>query len=98
MKRLAGFCVAGLFLVAVTTTHLLWAAPPEGNKQLVCHVVSEEDAEEGEVDHIIEVSINAVPAHLAHGDCLIGSTDRTLIGTECDATDAEDDDQCDTQP
>jgi hypothetical protein len=92
MKRLAGFCIAGLFLVGATTSHLLWSAPPEGNKQLVCHV------SEDEGDHIIEVSVNAVPAHLAHGDCLIGSTDRSLIDTPCDATDAEDDDQCDTQP
>jgi len=53
---------------------------------------------EDEGDHIIEVSVNAVPAHLRHGDCLIGSTDRELIGDACDSTNEDDDDQCDNQP
>jgi hypothetical protein len=49
--------------------------------------------------HIIEVSTKAVPAHLRnHGDCVITSTDRALIGQPCDATDANDNDICDVQP
>lgn len=92
MKRLAGVCFAGLFLVGLTTSHLLWSAPPEGSKQLVCH------ASEDEGDHVIEISVNAVPAHLNHGDCVVGSTDRSLIGKACDTTDDNNDDQCDNAP
>lgn len=94
MKRLLGLSVAAVVLVGLSTSHWLLSAPPEGNKQLVCHV----DQETGTAA-IIEISVNAVDKHLEnHGDCLIGSTDRSLIGQECDATDADGDDQCDTQP
>jgi hypothetical protein len=67
------------------------AQPPA--KQLVCHVSDDSGA------HIIEISVNAVPAHLAnHGDCLINSTDRALIGEPCNPTDANGNDICDIQP
>jgi hypothetical protein len=49
--------------------------------------------------HIIEIALPAVPAHLRnHGDCLINSTDRSLIGEDCDPTDANGNDICDIQP
>jgi len=66
---------------------------PAADKQLICHVTDDNGA------HIIEVAEPAVPAHLRnHGDCLINSTDRTLIGDPCDPTDANNDDICDVQP
>jgi hypothetical protein len=52
-----------------------------------------------EGDHIIEVALPAVDTHLEnHGDCLVNSTDRSLIEQPCDATDVDGDDICDVQP
>jgi hypothetical protein len=69
------------------------AGQPAADKQLICHVSDDSGA------HIIEVARPAVPAHLAHhGDCLINSEDRTLIGDPCNPTDANNDDVCDVQP
>ena len=92
MWRLMGVLVAVLALAGLTMTHGTLSAQPAG-KQLVCHVP---DAQQ---PHIIEVSDHAVPAHLRnHGDCLINSTDRALIGQPCNATDANNNDICDVQP
>jgi hypothetical protein len=84
-------------LVGLAMVHSSVYAQPPGrpaaDKQLICHVSDEEGA------HIIEVAQPAVPAHLAnHGDCLINSEDRSLIGDPCDPTDANADDICDIQP
>lgn len=66
---------------------------PAADKQLICHVTDTNGA------HIIEVAEPAVPAHLReHGDCIINSTNRELIGQPCDPTDANNNDICDVQP
>jgi hypothetical protein len=93
MWRLTGVTLGTLAVLGLTMSHGL-LAQPEG-KQLLCHVTEETD----EPDVIIEVAPAAVPSHLEeHGDCLINSTDRSLIGQTCDATDADGDNTCDVQP
>ena len=92
MWRLTGVLVAVLAIVGLAMSHGRLSAQPAADKQLLCHVSPDEG------DHIIEVSVNAVPAHLDHGDCKINSTDRSLIEQPCDATDADGDDVCDVQP
>lgn len=91
MRRLVVLALPVLGLVGLLASH--GTVQARGEKQFICHVSDDSGA------HIIEVSVNAVPAHLAnHGDCLINSTDRTLIGEPCDATDANGNDICDIQP
>jgi len=97
MWRLMAVFVALAAMVGLTMVHGTVHAQPNGHpaadKQLICHVT------DGNGAHIIEVARPAVPAHLRnHGDCLINSTDRTLIGQPCDPTDANNDDICDVQP
>jgi ABC-type sugar transport system substrate-binding protein len=93
MWRLMGVLAAVLALAGITMLHGAVSAQAAAEKQILCHVSPDEG------DHFIEVSVNAVPAHLRnHGDCLISSTDRTLIDQPCDATDADGDDICDVQP
>ena len=93
MWRLMGLAAALAALVGLPLTHGTLAAQPAAEKQLLCHVSVEEGA------HIIEVALPAVDTHLEkHGDCLINSTDRTLIDQPCDATDANGNDICDVQP
>jgi hypothetical protein len=93
MWRVMGVLVALLALAGLTMTHGNSTAQPRAEKQLICHVADNAGA------HIIEVSIHAVPAHLRnHGDCIINSTDRSLIGEPCDPTDANGNDICDVQP
>jgi hypothetical protein len=93
MWRVLSILVALLALTVLSVSHRPLAAQPAADKQLICHVSDDNGA------HIIEVSVHAVPAHLRnHGDCLINSTDRDLIGEECDPTDANDNDICDIQP
>ena len=93
MLRLVGVLATLLALVALTLSHGVLSAQPAAEKQLICHVSPDEG------DHIIEVALPAVDTHLErHGDCLINSTDRSLIEQPCDATDAGDDDICDVQP
>src|SRR5262245_20837748 len=54
---------------------------PAAAKQLICHVADDAGA------LIIEVAERAVPVHLRnHGDCIINSTDRALIGDDCNPT------------
>ena len=92
MWRLIGVLVAVLALAGLLMSHGTPTAQAAAGKQLICHVT-------GSGAHIIEVSVKAVPAHLEnHGDCLINSTDRSLIGQPCDATDANGNDICDIQP
>ena len=92
MWRLLSILVALAALTVLSVSHAPVAAQPAADKQLICHVADESRT------FIIEVAVPAVPAHLAHGDCLINSTDRDLIGDECDPTDANDNDICDVQP
>jgi len=94
MKRLLGVLAALLALALLTMSHSSSRAQPAPEKkQLVCHRADSTSA------HIIDISIHAVPAHLRnHGDCLINSEDRTLVGQPCDPTDANQDDICDVQP
>ncbi len=95
MWRLMGVLVGVLALAGLAMFHGTLPAHANADKQLVCHV-SEDDAAEA---HIIEVSVHAVPAHLEeHGDCLINSTDRSLIGEPCNPTDVNGNDICDVQP
>ena len=92
MWRVMGVLVGLAALVVLVSTHTPVQAQGQ-EKQLICHVTDDNGA------HIIEVADPAVPAHLEnHGDCLINSTDRTLIGDDCDATDANLNDICDIQP
>ena len=62
-------------------------------KRLVCH-----SSGKSVRSHIISVAAPAVPAHLRHGDCLISSTDTTLIGQPCDSLNVSGNDSCDVQP
>jgi hypothetical protein len=89
------FALSALVVLTLVhgTVHAQAQGKPAADKQLICHVTDDNGA------HIIEVALPAVPAHLReHGDCLINSTDRSLIGDSCDPTDANNDDICDVQP
>ena len=96
MWRILGALLAVSLFVGMAVFHGTGYAQqgtPAADKQLICHVTDDQGA------IIIEVADAAVPKHLEqHGDCLINSTDRTLIGEECDATDANANDICDIQP
>src|SRR5437773_9737698 len=97
MWRLMTVLLAVAVLVGLAMVHVVVYAQashghPAADKQLVCHVTDDNGA------HIIEVALPAVPAHLDHGDCLINSTDRDLIGDACNPTDANNNDICDVQP
>lgn len=94
MKRVLGLLAAILALAILTMSHSSSrAAPDPDKKQLICHRADSTSA------HIIDVSIHAVPAHLRnHGDCLINSTDRSLVGQPCNPTDSNHNDICDVQP
>ena len=94
MQRLMGVLVVVVALLGLMLSHSVTTVQAQAQKQLICHVSDASGA------HIIEVSVNAVPAHLRnHGDCLITTTtDRTLIGEPCNPTDANGNDICDVQP
>jgi hypothetical protein len=102
MWRLTGVLAALVALAVLTMSHGT-AAQAAAEKQLVCHVSGHGDEDSTGAGparaHIIDVSVHAVPAHLRnHGDCLIRSQDRSLVGQPCDPTDADHDDFCDVQP
>ena len=103
MWRTLSVLVAVLALAALTMSHGIPSAqagskPVRDGKQLVCHVTGAGDSLSSGA-HIIEVSENAVPAHLRnHGDCLINSVDRSLIGQPCDPARADTSDACAVQP
>lgn len=71
MKRLLILlCVAGL-LAAIPLSHSAFAK--KADKVLICHATDSAALLSGGiliVGHVIEVSENAVDAHLAHGDSL----------------------------
>ena len=97
MWRLTAVMLAIAALVGLTMFHGTVQAQPPGRpaaeKTMLCHVSDDNGA------HIIEVADPAVPAHLAnHGDCIINSDDRSLIGQPCNPTDANNNDICDIQP
>ena len=97
MWRLTAVLMAVAALVGLAMFHGTVQAQPPGrpaaDKQLICHVTDDNGA------HIIEVAEPAVPAHLRnHGDCIINSEDRSLIGEPCNPTDANNNDICDIQP
>jgi hypothetical protein len=98
MWRLTGVLAAILMLGVLTMPRGTPTAQAAAEKQLICHVTGAGDSL-GTGAHIIEVSVNAVPAHLRnHGDCLINSEDRSLISQPCNPTDANGNDICDVQP
>ena len=75
MKRLiVVLCVVG-FIVALPMSHLAFAGKPEGKpvKVDICHATDSAAMMSGGtliIGHVINVSENAVDAHLAHGDSL----------------------------
>ncbi|MHC4500605.1 MAG: hypothetical protein ACYS21_16020 [Planctomycetota bacterium] len=76
MKRLLiVLCVVG-FLATLSLSHSVLAKPPEDKpaKVLVCHVTDSVVVNAADVSlvvgHVINVSENAVDAHVAHGDIL----------------------------
>jgi hypothetical protein len=87
-----------LFLTALGTVTLMGFHSPlvaqgDQGKRLVCH----HSGKSGK-SHVISVAASAVPAHLKHGDCLLSSTDSTLVGQACDSTNASETDTCAVQP
>jgi len=92
-RRLGMLSLVMLGVLMFAASHSLLQAQGQQQKQLICHVSGKSGA------HIISVAAPAVPKHLQnHGDCLINSTDSTLVGQPCDATDANGNDICDIQP
>lgn len=70
MKRFAIlFCIV-LFITALPMSHVAFAK--KADKVQICHATDSKDIEANQwtliVGHVIEVSANAVDAHLAHGD------------------------------
>ena len=73
---------AALVVVVLFQLHSTPVEAAEGaTKVKVCHIPpgNPENA------HVIEVSVNAVEAHLAHGDCLADET--AEVGSDCDCDD-----------
>ena len=58
--RVLGLLLAGALLLAIPVSHLVWGAPPPGNKQLICHI------DEDGTGKVLEISVHAIPAHCAH--------------------------------
>ena len=91
MWRVMGLLLGLSALVLLVSTHTPVQAKQD--KVLICHVTDDNGA------HIIEIAEPALPAHLEnHGDCIINSTNRDLIGEDCNPTDANNNDICDVQP
>ena len=67
MKRMLGWIVVAAMIAGLPLSHLALGARQE--KVAVCHV-----DEEG-VGRVINIAAPAVPAHLAHGDCLAADAD-----------------------
>ncbi|HZN36064.1 MAG TPA: hypothetical protein VFB80_19675 [Pirellulaceae bacterium] len=58
--RVLGLLLAVAAILAVPVSHLVWGAPPPGNKQLICHI------DEDGTGKVLEISVHAIPAHCAH--------------------------------
>jgi len=79
MKRLFGLAAAAALLLGLPLSHALMAQKPDDvprgkPKVEICHI--DEDGR----GRFINIAAPAVPAHLAHGDCL---------GEDAEATDNE---------
>lgn len=58
--RFCGLALAGIMILALPVSHLLWGAPPAGNKQLICHMSDDPTVTTGKV---LEIAKQAIPAH-----------------------------------
>ena len=79
MKRIYAFAIGAAVVTSMTIGALHLSA---GDKVLVCHV---EGPHSGRA-HVIDISINAVAKHLAHGDSL-EATVGLHAGDDCDVSD-----------
>jgi|GEM_PF-5390461 hypothetical protein len=81
--RVVGFALAGTLLLALPVSHLLWGAPPAGNKRLICHIDEETPGATGKV---LEISIHAIPAHCKnHAGDYINLPATAKQGDDCPA-------------
>jgi len=78
MKRVYALATGAAVVAAMTLGALSLKA---GDKVAVCHVEGQKSGRA----HVIEISINAVLKHLAHGDSLEGATGLNP-GEDCDPT------------
>jgi hypothetical protein len=67
MKRFITILVVVAFVAAIPLSHGLMAKNPK-EKVLVCHVTKVNDAGDRFEGKVIDISVNALPAHCAHGD------------------------------
>ena len=74
MKRMLGWIIVAAMIAGLPLSHLAMGARQE--KVAVCHI-----DEEG-VGRVINIAAPAVPAHLAHGDCL--AADALVDGRSCE--------------
>ena len=83
MKKKLALAVGVAFIVGMTYGALSLRA---GEKAKVCHVTGNGRA------HVIEISVNAVPAHIAHGDSVLDDDTTLEHGDPCDANSGSDSD------
>ena len=74
MKKVFGWIAVAIFVAGVPLSHLVFADPPK-TKVSLCHI------EGNGSGHVIEVAAAAVPAHLAHGDCLAAAAKVSIDGS-----------------
>ena len=75
MKKALALVIGAAIIIGMTYGASSMRA---ADKVLVCHVVGNGSA------HVIDISRNALPAHLAHGDSL--AAPGLEAGNSCDAT------------
>jgi len=86
MKRFIVLGVVVAFVAAIPLSHMLMAQNPK--KAFLCHITNVETRDVNNVPteffigKVIEVSLNAVPAHCAHGDHT-PATGNWTIGNDC---------------
>jgi hypothetical protein len=78
MKRIFSLAAGTAFIVGMTMVTVNLRA---ANKIRICHVEGQNSGRA----HVIEISDNAVPAHLGHGDSLEGATGLDP-GADCTVT------------
>ena len=81
MKRFMIYCLVVAFIAAIPLSHSLMAKKPA--KVQICHVNSANDVEGLSpfvFGRVIEVSSNALKAHMKHGDC--SDPDMYMVLTE----------------